>query len=55
MDVPKYFVSYQAVGSSFCWALPLHQLGLAFTGSDGPQLLDNFEAELAAAAAASTR
>jgi hypothetical protein len=32
--------------------LPLHQLGLAFTGSGGLQLLDNFEAELAAAAKA---
>jgi hypothetical protein len=46
-------VSYQAVGSSFFWALPLHQLGLAFSGSsDGPRLLDNFEAELVATAAA---
>jgi hypothetical protein len=49
--VPRYCVSYQAVGSSFFWALPLHQLGLAFTGSDGPRLLDNFQAEVLAAAA----
>jgi hypothetical protein len=49
--VPRYCVSYQAVGSSFFWALPLHQLGLAFSGSDGPRLLDNFQAEVVAAAA----
>ncbi|WIA15889.1 hypothetical protein OEZ85_012638 [Tetradesmus obliquus] len=44
---PRYTVSYQAVGSSFFWALPLQQLGLAFSGSDGPRLIDSFEAELA--------
>lgn len=40
----KYTVSYQAVSSSFFWALPLHQLGLAFCGL--PRLKDNFEAEV---------
>jgi hypothetical protein len=44
-------VCYQAVGSSFFWALPLHQLELAFSGSDGARLLGKFQAEVAAAAA----
>jgi hypothetical protein len=40
----RYSSSYQTVSTGFCYALPLQQLSLAFSGL--PKLLENFKEEL---------